>query len=229
MTTNTRRGLLANAAEKIERYNQVCVHYNLVANAVYRELRASKKPFSVNYEPYLIAALISFDMGRMMGGGLSQKYDINAGGFATRLHQKLGQVKRHLYSIIDSNIIDTDIDLYAKEIKDSYSILANNGQEGFDQNRNFHVGATKILHFLNPELFMIIDANIARILRNFGKIPYRNTTQPGYSDEFYIQSLKVVKDMIVEYGEDNFRSLESQSPIMRVFDKIAFAYNNFNN
>jgi hypothetical protein len=134
-----------------------------------------------------------------------------------------------LDSVIYSNIIDTDIDLCAQKIKDSYSILSNSGQEGFDKNRNFHVGATKILHFLNPELFMIIDANIARILRNFGEIPYRNTAQPGYSDKLYIQSLKVVKDMIVRYGEDNFRSLESQSPIMRVFDKIAFAYNNFNN
>jgi hypothetical protein len=69
MTANARRGLLENAADKIKRYNQVCVHYNLVANAVYRELHASKRPFSINYEPYLIAALISFDMGRMMGKG----------------------------------------------------------------------------------------------------------------------------------------------------------------
>jgi len=161
-----------------------------------------------------------------MGEGLLQKYDINAGGFATKLHQKLQQIKQHLYSIIDSNIIDTDIDLYAIAIMHSYSILANKGHEGFDLNRDFHVGATKILHFLNPELFMIIDANIARTLRNYFEIPYRNTPQPGYSGELYVRSLKVVKDLIVEYGERNFRSLENQSPIMRIFDKIAFASTN---
>jgi hypothetical protein len=226
MTANAGRGLLANAVENIERYNQVCLHYNLVAKAVYQELRALNKPFSVNYEPYLIAALISFDMGRMMGEGLSQKYDLNAKGFATTLHQKLGQIKQKLELVIYSNIIDTDIDLIAQKIKDSYDILANSGKEGFNQKRDFHVGSTKILHFLNPELFMIIDANIARILRIFCGIPYKNTTQPGYSGELYVRSLKVVKKLIVEYGEENFRSLENQSPIMRVFDKIAFASTN---
>jgi hypothetical protein len=218
--------LLDNAADKIQRYNQFCLHYNFVADAVYQELRRLQSPFFPRYEPYLIAALIAFDMGRMLGKGLTQRYDITAGGFATRLHQKLTQVRPYLEPIIRDSLFEIDLVRHSTAIVKGYNGLASGGGDGLsDRGSEFHVGATKILHFLNPELFMIIDRNAARVLRAECGVSYKDTTQPGYSGDLYVCSLATTKDLILSYGVERFRSLEPGMPIMRIFDKIAFAHN----
>lgn len=216
--------LLDNASHKIAQYNRFCVHYNLVADGIYRELHRSKAPLSQAYEPFLIAALIAFDMGRMMGEGIVQKYDPKADGFATRLHAKLQQVESKLAPVIHTGMLGSKLKEVSSPIREAYDILAAGGQDGLHtQGKDFHVGATKLLHFLNPEMFLIIDRNSALALREVG-IPYTNTTQPGYSSERYVQSLTAAKDMIEEYGAKQFRSLEDGTPLMRVFDKIAYAH-----
>ena len=192
--------LIENAPQKISRYNQFCLHYNLVADAIYQELRRSREPLSPAYEPFLVAALISFDMGRMMGEGIIQKYDKTANGFAARLHKKLQGVEPILAPIIHLDIFAGDIDELSSTIKDAYDKLAAGGKGGLhEQGNEFHVGATKLLHFLNPEMFMIVGRNTARTIRDAFGIPYRNTTQPGYSGNYYVQSLNEVKKMMVEY------------------------------
>jgi hypothetical protein len=228
MAFGQRQFFFENAEDKLRRYNQLCLHYNLVANAVYQELRDSKTPFSSNCEPYLIAALISFDMGRMMDKGLAKRYDVGTGGFATRLHRKLAQIQPYLMPIITSNLMEVSIEEHKASIVAAYNNLASGGEEGLNNRGNeFHVGATKVLHFLNPELFAIIDGNTAKTLKRVCNIPYRNTAQPGYSGDLYIQSLFAIRDLIANYGIDRFRSLESGTPLMRIFDKIAFAVNAF--
>ncbi len=77
--------ILFNAHDKIKRYNQLCVHYNLVAKGVYVARAPMNDFFGTDFLPYIVAALISFDLGRMMGKGLENKYDINHNGFARRL------------------------------------------------------------------------------------------------------------------------------------------------
>ena len=59
--------LFAKATEKLSKFNKYCLHYNLVAQAAYEKLKTVDSPFSMEYRPFIIAALISFDMGRMMG------------------------------------------------------------------------------------------------------------------------------------------------------------------
>ena len=220
--------LLDKASRKIAQYNRSCLHYNLAADAIYSELRRLKAPFSPAYEPFLVAALISFDIGRMMGAGIVQRYDPSAGGFATRLHAKLQQVQPALLPVIDTDVLKANLTAVSPAIMDAYEILAAPGQGGLhEQGNDFHVGATKLLHFLNPEMFLIIDRNTARALQAAFGIAYRNTTQPGYSSKLYVQSLTAVRDMIKEYGARKLRSLEAGTPLMRVFDKVAFAYSAF--
>jgi len=171
---------------------------------------------------------MAFDMGRMMGAGARQKYDVAINGFAKKLHDKLQQIKPLLEPMISSSIFNANIDKISNNISQAYEILANGGQDGLNaQGNDFHVGATKLLHFINPELFMIIDSNTAAALRNNFKSPYKNTAQPGYSSAKYIQSLTAIKTVLVDYGEKQFRSLEPATPSMRIFDKIAFAHNAF--
>lgn len=54
--------ILDNAPEKVHRYNQVCVHYNLVADGIYRARGESDNLFGGGFLPFLVAALISFDL-----------------------------------------------------------------------------------------------------------------------------------------------------------------------
>ena len=220
--------LIENASQKISRYNQFCLHYNLVANAIYQELRRSRAPLSLAYEPFLVAALISFDMGRMMGEGIIQRYDTTANGFAARLHKKLREVESILAPFIHLDIFVGNMDELSSAIKDAYEKLSAGGQDGLhEQGNEFHVGATKLLHFLNPEMFMIVDRNTARAIRDAFAVPYKNSTQPGYSGKYYVQSLNATKKMMVGYGAERFRSLEPGTPVMRIFDKIAFAHSAF--
>lgn len=174
MTSSNEQILFENAADKIRRYNELCLHYNLIAEAVYQEWRRTKAPFSSTYESYLIAALISFDIGRMMGKGLVQRYDVKAGGFATRLHAKLVEVQPLLAPITNCRLTEVEIEDHMPDIASAYDSLAGGGEGGLsDQKNHFHVGATKILHFLNPELFAIIDGNTAKTLRACLKIQVR--------------------------------------------------------
>jgi len=218
--------LLDNAKDKINNYNNYCLHYNLTADSIY-QYRGKNDPFSNIYEKYIIAALISFDMGRMMGKGLRQKYEINCNGFAKRLHDKLLLIKPLLSEMVTKNLLE--VDLNNKTARDniisSYNLLASASENSLNAaNNEFHVGSTKILHYLNPDLFMIIDANVATTLRTECDIPFRNTTQPGYSADLYLRSLSQMKDLIQSYGAENYRSLESGTPLMRIMDKIAFSH-----
>jgi hypothetical protein len=55
------------AADYIAAYNGRCVHYNLIAEGVYRARRRIGDHLSQEYEPFIIAGLLGFDMGRTMG------------------------------------------------------------------------------------------------------------------------------------------------------------------
>jgi hypothetical protein len=217
--------LFEDACARIARYNQFGLHYNLVADAVYRALDRFRAPFSAEYRPYLIAALLAFDMGRTMGKGLARKYDVAAGGFAARLGEKLAQVKPFLEPLVGRCLFEIDLPAHGEQIRQAYDVLAAGGAGGLhEQGKAFHVGATKILHFVHPELFMIVDANTARALKDAFGIPYRGRTQPGYSAKRYVQSLSEVQRRIRDYGVERFRSLEPGTPALRIFDKLAFVY-----
>ena len=133
MADSSAQTLFQNAAEKIRRYNRFCLHYNLVADALYRELLRSRAPFSPTYEPYLVAALISFDMGRMMGKGLTQRYDVTVDGFAARLHRKLTQAQPFITAIIGSTIVETDVEKRAPGIVAAYDTFAAGGEGGLHE------------------------------------------------------------------------------------------------
>lgn len=215
--------ILTKAREKIDRFNNLGVHYNIVADYVYKKRRSTTELFSPDYLPHLVAALISFDMERMMGRGAG-KYDIMAGGFATRLHEKLSRIEPKLRHLMDVHLTDIDLQNEKSNITAAYQELSPSGIESLNQTqRQFHVGATKILHFINPELFLIVDSNATRAFKLSHGISYRNSTQPGYTSEKYIQCMSCAKSDIIGYGLKNFRSLEPGTPIARIYDKLTFA------
>ena len=57
------------ASNHVTTYDAQCVHYNLIADGVYLARRRIGDPLSPEFEPYIIAGLLGFDMGRDNGKG----------------------------------------------------------------------------------------------------------------------------------------------------------------
>jgi len=216
--------ILENAFEKINRYNQLCVHYNLVAESIYRARNVHNDLFDTSFLPFLVAGLISFDLGRMMGKGDESRYDPDRNGFAKILMNKLHEIRQHIQHLTHLSLADIDVVKEHNNIATAYRHLSSGGHNSLHQKgKEFHVGATKIMHFINPALFIIVDSNSARALNLAHNVEYRNTTQPGYSDTKYIESLRQVQVDIKTFGVTEFCSLEIGTPMARIYDKLSFA------
>jgi hypothetical protein len=170
--------ILRDAADKIKKFDGMGLHYNLVADQIY-DKRRSTDPFDISFLPYIIAGLISFDMGR--GGMMGDKpYETEGNSFASRLCSKLQVLRPLLKPLINLDLAQINLEEHRNAIIEVYKTLSDKGALHMDPRKSFHVGATKILHFLNPRLFIIIDRNAARAFRATHNMPFRNTTQPGY-------------------------------------------------
>lgn len=212
-----------NASEKIRKFNERGLHYNLVADEVYRIRNSKLDPFDNEYMPYIIAALISFDMGRMMGSNAESRYDIKREGFANHLLKKLNTIKPYIDHLMKLRLEDFSLSSEKENIKMAYSILSSGGKDGLNQKQGeFHVGSTKILHFMNPRLFIIVDSNAARAFKLSHRVNFRNTTQPGYSKDKYIECMEHARTDILNFGVDEFCALDKGVPIARIYDKLTF-------
>lgn len=215
--------ILENATEKINRYNQLCVHYNLVAEGIYRARNLHNDLFGASFMPFIVAGLISFDLGRMMGMGAESRYDPKRNGFAWTLINKLQEIRNYLQHLTHVRLSDIDLLREKENIVKAYNHLSSGGQNSLNQTRaKFHVGATKIMHFISPELFLIVDSNSARAFKMAHNVDYRNTTQPGYSDTKYIESLEHAQVDIRAFGVTEFCALETGIPMARIYDKLSF-------
>ena len=109
-------------------------------------------------------------------------------------------------------------------ITEAYDCLAASGEGALhgDQTKQFHVGATKILHWIAPALFIMLDSNVASAFREHHQMKFANTTQPGHTAEKYFACLKHAKAEIEVYGVERFRRLEPATPLARLFDKVAW-------
>jgi len=215
--------IINNALQKVQRYNQLCVHYNLVADSIYRVRNEDDNVFGTRFLPFLVAALIVFDLGRMMGSGAEMRYDPSNAGFAARLTEKLQAIQQYLQHLTNARLCNINIAEERENILNAYYLLSAGGSNSLNQKGDeFHVGATKIMHFLCPELFVIIDSNTAKAFRIAHNVGFRNTTQPGYTADNYIKCLSCAQADIREMGATKFCILENDTPMARIYDKLSF-------
>jgi hypothetical protein len=210
--------ILKDEAAKIVRFNEEGQHYDVVSREIYRVLHQLGDPFVDSYLPYVIAGLATFDIGRMMG------YSHDNGNFVRRLKAKYKILKPLLEPLLSFDLLSIDLQDHGDEIRQAYNILSSSGYNALhkDPAKSFHVGATKLLHFLRPELFIIVDSNAARAFKAAYNIPFRNTTQPGYSAHRYCECMKLAKKDITGFGSYKFKALEPGTPITRIYDKLTF-------
>ena len=213
--------ILDNAAAKITRFNDEGLHYNLVADAIHKMRAGVEDPFDKPFLRYLIAGLVAFDMARWIG---AKPYDFGTGGLASRLNSRLQRIKPLLEPLMKLSLAQIDLQEQSEAIITAYQELSAKGTGALhaNQTKHFHVGATKILHFLNPELFIIVDSNASRAFRTAWKLPFKGTTQPGYSANLYLECMKRVQIDISTYGLERFRALEPSVPVTRIYDKLTF-------
>lgn len=207
------------AQEHVASYNRDCVHYNLIADGVYRARRGLGDPLSPDFQPFIVAGLLGFDMGRTMGvGGV---YSIK-NGFAGRLRALIGALRGQLAEFMEvGDLVTADLSKIKPIIESTYNVLAAKCALGGD--KSFHVGATKILHWLVPDLFIMVDRNVARAFRKYLSVDFNGTTQPGYCAERYIVCLMKAQQEIRRFGPARFSGLNNPgTPVARVFDKVAF-------
>ena len=213
--------ILCDPVDDVTGYNRANLHYNLVADGIYRKLREIQDPFSDDYLPYVVAGLVGFDMGRTMGKG--NKYDIQT-GFAARLKAKLPRVREHLGQSVRLCLFQISLDRYADGIMMAYKCLASANESPLSgqPKKHFHVGATKMLHWIAPDLFLMLDQNVARVFQRHYAVGYSNASQPRYTAKKYLQCLKHAQDEICKYGGQRFPFIEPRTPMARLFDKVAF-------
>jgi len=209
--------ILEGAKGKIDKFDKIGLHYNIVADQIYKE-RLGRDPFDESFLPYIIAGLISFDLGRMMG---TERYDVKRSkSFASRLKCKLQRIQKEtrIKQLLSFSLTQIDLELYKDDIDQAYNILSAPGRYGLhNKGKFFHVGATKILHFLNPNLFIIVDSNAIRAFQK------AHGVRPKHSAELYRERMKHARSDIMEHGLKNFVALDKPGvPITRIYDKLTF-------
>jgi hypothetical protein len=201
------------AHELIAAYNRDArgKRYNRFAEDVYEGRRRLGNPLLPQFEAHILTGLRGFDMGRTM-----------TAGFGDRLRSCLDAVRREsaVAGLRDSVLSRTDLIASRAVIIHMYGYLALSGT--LDPKKQSHVAATKILHWLFPDLFLILDRNVARAFQKHFGVKLRDSTQPGYSAEIYFTCLEKVQYEIRSFGAERFLQLEPGTPEARIFDKIAF-------
>ena len=122
------------------------------------------------------------------------------------------------------NLSQIDFQQHEMAITRAYEILSATGPGALhqDQTKSFHVGATKTLHFLNPELFIIVDSNAAKAFRIACSLPFKDSTQPGFGAGLYLRCMEQARTDIATFGLKQFQSLEPDIPLTRIYDKLTF-------
>jgi len=221
----------------VQYFNRIGVHYEAVYHHIVRKREEIQAIFDDDYIDTITAGLISFDMQRMMG---SNKYLVGGDrSWSARLKSKLETHRPWLESLRSYSL--QDIDLENATLRDTittiFDSLSKPGSDGLskrNKKESFSVGASKILHFLIPDLFVIVDSNSKQELiqyHDFPKSPKINGNRYLQAMKLYQMELNIWKEC---YSDNRFDKLlqtddswqtflgERQTPLPRIMDKCTF-------
>jgi len=204
------------AAELIEAYNRDprCHRYNQIALEVYEARRAIGDALSPQFQSRVLDGLIGFGIGIMIKGG--------RGALKARLQICLDVARKStsISQLRDCQLSTVDLAAIKPVITSAYDHFSLPGT--LHPLKQSHVAATKTLHWLFPDLFLMLDSNVAITFREHFGVKFRRSTQPGFSSDKYFCCLLGAQNEIRSFGVDRFRQLEWGTPETRIIDKIAF-------
>jgi hypothetical protein len=175
--------------------------------------------------------------GRSMG---NQKYMADgAQAWANRLKRALQPHSSSLDHFRSLRLQDADVREpdFAEFVRPLFDALERRGPEGLNrrsEGEGFHVGASKILHFLVHDLFVILDSNARRELSRYHS--FSKSKKDGFS---YLTAMACYQRELTEwsrsYDDPNFQKLVAldsswrrfggvrETPLPRILDKCTFA------
>ncbi len=228
--------ILNQAKEKISYFNAIGIHYEAVYHYVINRRNKTDEIYTDDYIDDIVAGLISFDMQRMMG---NVKYLRDGDkSWAARLKKLLDKNKKVLQDLRPYTLPEIDLSNQAicNKIIRLFENLSQSGPKGLNLigNRRFPVGASKILHFLIPDLFIIIDSNARKELSYFYGIK-KNRELDG---DLYLEVMRLYQNELQNWTSEkkdkNFKKLQNldtsfkrfssrqKVPIPRIIDKCTF-------
>jgi len=95
-------------------------------------------------------------------------------GFGLRLSNSLQPSEADLRRLASERLATADLGAIGPEVKRAYDRIA----DGCAGRGKFHVGARKVLHWLFPDLFIMLDRNAAMAFQEHHVVSFRRTTQP---------------------------------------------------
>jgi hypothetical protein len=108
-----------------------------------------------------------------------------------------------LQPLRDCRLSVIDLGAIRSVIMSAYDCLALSGT--LHPVKQSHVGATKTIHWLVPDLFLIVDSNVANSFRDHFGVKFRNSTQPGDCSDKYFTCLQEAQREIQFFGVERFR------------------------
>ena len=208
--------IFKHARVRLKAYDSMprAVAYNVAADFAYRRLATGRMPRGRHERESLGDALGKFDMGRQMGSISSSKgrKHLNA------LRLALTRRARTLRPLLSKRISPSLIQHHSKVLARLFDHLSTKGRVVPGQ--RFPVGVTKTLHFLNPEVFLIVDRRVAERLKICSKALPKTASR--YTGIDYVNALQLVASQLQLYGIARLRRLQPGQPRLRIVDKILF-------
>lgn len=215
--------LLMNVAERLQAYERDGLHYHLAAIGIYAAREEIGDVFSDTFRPYVVAGLLAYDMARQLGKSPYRS-------FAMRLRHKLDLIRPLVSPLMSVSLATVNIEAFRATICQAYDLLAAKGSGGLhsDNTRSFYVGASKILHWLNPDLFLILDSHIATAFHHHpdsgARVSIMHAGSPHYTADVYFECLSRAQGEIMSYGEQRLRQDGNGLPLANIYGNIAFQY-----
>lgn len=168
----------------------------------------------------IVKTLKCFKMHRQMGDD-----------FSTRLVEKLESKKfSSFYKTFESQKIESgEWKNFKEDIRSVYNEFSD-GKTGLSQgNKRFDVGTTKLLNFIFPKLFVMLDRNVANALssNDLVKIPTKGSTY-DFSFKSFWKTMRICNKEIniLKEERDSVKNIlelgEKPTTLPRIFDKCAF-------
>ncbi len=215
--------VLNNAAEKIKAFNsnpkdrpRESYHCVLRARAGKKSVVDEDGSVSGEYLRMIDWALRSyFMMNRRNRMGSEEE-------FVNKLMQKLSrnETKKILARLRDVTILSTNLEDYGSDAEELYECLSNCENGLSADGTYFCVGATKVMHCLFPELFVMLD-------RNVGKTALKQSSGQYNNFASYWKIMRKCKGELVEWQElygstKSLLKLDLEpTTLTRIFDKCA--------
>ncbi len=233
--------ILKHAKRKLNYFNKTVIHAEAVYHYIIRRRMEIRDIYNLDFLDDITAGLISFDMQRMMG---NEKYIMEGKkAWASCLRNALKPHRNSLTDLFKRKETLQNVDPHDSAIENTmitiFDDLAKPGRNGLNRRnkrQRFHVGASKILHFLIPDLFVILDSNARRELAKFHEF-----TKTKTDGESYFRAMQCYQAELNDWGkrkkDPKFKKLIDidsswrrcggirTTPLPRIIDKCTFVGN----